>query len=47
MKLVRRSESQAVLTGLNEGDAVAMSNPTQQNSQAGKQQQGAMKALGQ
>ena len=47
VKLVRRSESQAVLTGLNEGDAVAMSNPTQQNNQAGKQQQGAMKALGQ
>jgi HlyD family secretion protein len=47
VKLVRRSESQAVLTGLNEGDAVAMSNPTQQNNQAGKQQQGALKALGQ
>jgi hypothetical protein len=47
VKLVRRSESQAVLTGLNEGDSVAMSNPTQQNNQAGKQQQGALKALGQ
>jgi hypothetical protein len=46
VKLVRRSESQAVLTGLNEGDAVAMSNPTQQNTPAAKQQ-GAMKALGQ
>jgi HlyD family secretion protein len=46
VKLVRRSESQAVLTGLNEGDSVAMSNPTQQNSQAAKQQ-GALKALGQ
>ena len=46
VKLVRRSESQAVLTGLNEGDAVAMSNPTQQNNQAAKQQS-ALKALGQ
>ncbi len=44
VKLVRRSESQAVLTGLNEGEAVAMSNPTQQNTPAAKQG-GAMKAL--
>ncbi len=44
VKLVRRSESQAVLTGLNEGEAVAMSNPTQQNNPAAKQQS-AMKAL--
>ena len=46
VKLVRRSESQAVLTGLNEGVSVAMSNPTQQNTPAAKQQ-GALKALGQ
>jgi HlyD family secretion protein len=44
VKLVRRSESQAVLTGLNEGDTVAMSNPAQQSNPAAKQQ-GAMKAL--
>ncbi len=29
--LVRRSESQAVVTGVNEGETVAMSNPDQQN----------------
>ncbi len=36
VKLVRRSESQAVLTGVNEGDSVAMSNPdaTEQPSAA-------------
>ena len=35
------------VTGLNEGDAVAMSNPTtQQNSAASQQPGGAMKALG-
>lgn len=44
VKLVRRSESQAVLTGLNEGDSVAMSNPAEQNNKNAKQQ-GAMKAL--
>ncbi len=44
VKLVRRSESQAVLTGVNEGDFVAMSNPTQQNTQSSKQES-AMKAL--
>ncbi|HEX3880576.1 MAG TPA: efflux RND transporter periplasmic adaptor subunit [Bryobacteraceae bacterium] len=44
VKLVRRSESQAVLTGLNEGDVVAMSNPAQQSNPAAKQQS-AMKAL--
>jgi hypothetical protein len=44
--LVRRSESQAVLKGINEGDEVAMSNPDQQNKPAGGGQQGgAMKAL--
>jgi HlyD family secretion protein len=44
--LVKRSESQVVLTGLEEGDEVAMSNPDQANKQAAPQQQnGAMKAL--
>ena len=44
--LVNRSESQAVITGLNEGDVVAMSNPTQQQSKPGSGgQNGAMKAL--
>jgi HlyD family secretion protein len=44
--LVKRSESQVVLTGLEEGDEVAMSNPDQSNKQAAPQQQnGAMKAL--
>ncbi len=42
--LVRRSESQAVLTGIPEGALVAMSNPDQQNKPAA-QKQGAMKAL--
>ena len=38
--LVRRSESQVVLTGINEGDVVAMSNPDQQNKTgAGNRQQ--------
>ena len=46
--LVRRSESQAVITGINEGVLVGMSNPDQLNkpSNAG-QQNGAMKALAQ
>jgi HlyD family secretion protein len=44
VKLVRRSESQAVITGVNEGDYVAMSNPTQQNT-TGTKQESAMKAL--
>jgi HlyD family secretion protein len=43
--LIRRSESQAVLKGINEGDVVAMSNPDQQNKTAGSGQQSAMKAL--
>jgi HlyD family secretion protein len=44
--LVRSSESQAVVTGINEGDLVAMSNPDQQNKPGGSQQAaGAMKAL--
>jgi hypothetical protein len=36
--LVKRSESQVVLTGLNEGDLVALSNPSEQNKPAQKQQ---------
>jgi cobalt-zinc-cadmium efflux system membrane fusion protein len=42
--LLNRSESQAVVKGLNEGDVVAMSNPDQQTKAAG-QQNGAMQAL--
>lgn len=42
--LVRSSESQAVITGINEGELVAMSNPEQQNKPA-DQSGGAMKAL--
>jgi HlyD family secretion protein len=42
--LVRGSESQAVLKGINEGDVVAMSNPDAQSKSA-TQQQGAMNAL--
>ena len=46
VNLVNRSESQAVISGLNEGDVVAMSNPTQQQSKPGSSgQNGAMKAL--
>ncbi|MBZ5617881.1 MAG: efflux RND transporter periplasmic adaptor subunit [Acidobacteriia bacterium] len=44
VSLVRRSESQTVITGLKEGDLVAMSNPDQQNKPAGGPQS-AMKAL--
>lgn len=43
--LVKRSESQVVLKGVNEGDQVAMSNPDQTNKPAEKGQSGAMKAL--
>lgn len=42
--LVKRSESQAVLTGIKEGDVVALSNPSEQGKPA-PQQQGAMKAI--
>ncbi len=42
--LLNRSESQAVIKGLNEGDVVAMSNPDQQTKPTG-QQNGAMQAL--
>ena len=43
--LVRRSESQAVVSGIKEGAIVAMSNPDQQLKTANPQQNGAMKAL--
>jgi HlyD family secretion protein len=45
--LVKRSESQVVLTGLSEGEEVAMSNPDQSNKPGGQKQQpnSAMKAL--
>uniref|UniRef100_Q01Z49 Multidrug resistance efflux pump-like protein n=1 Tax=Solibacter usitatus (strain Ellin6076) TaxID=234267 RepID=Q01Z49_SOLUE len=43
--LVRRSESQAVITGVKEGEIVAMSNPDQQLKTASPEQNGAMKAL--
>jgi HlyD family secretion protein len=42
--LVRRSESQAVITGISENDLVAMSNPEQQNKPAADKG-GALKAL--
>jgi multidrug efflux pump subunit AcrA (membrane-fusion protein) len=42
--LLRRSESQAVIKGVNEGDTVAMSNPDQQTKSA-TDQTGAMGAL--
>ena len=48
VKLVRRSETQVVLTGLREGQVVAMANPSQdsQSSQTNAQTKGsAMKAL--
>jgi HlyD family secretion protein len=45
VKLVQRSESQAVITGINEGDLIAMSNPDQLNKPAGQQDNSAMKAL--
>ncbi|MCU1235814.1 MAG: Multidrug resistance efflux pump-like protein [Candidatus Solibacter sp.] len=43
--LVRRSESQAVITGIKEGEIVAMSNPDQQLKTATPQKSGAMNAL--
>ena len=42
--LVKRSESQAILTGVKAGDVVALSNPSEQ-SKPTVQQQGAMKAI--
>ena len=43
--LANRSESQAVIKGLKEGDVVAMSNPEQRNKPASGPENGAMKAL--
>ncbi len=43
--LVRASESQAVVSGINEGDVIAMSNPDQQNKTQADQKSGAMKAI--
>jgi hypothetical protein len=44
--LVKRSESQVVLKGLNEGEVIAMSNPDQSTKAAGKSEgNSAMKAL--
>ncbi|SPE34466.1 Multidrug resistance efflux pump-like protein [Candidatus Sulfopaludibacter sp. SbA3] len=43
--LVRASESQSVVTGINEGELIAMSNPDQQNKAASDQKSGAMKAI--
>jgi multidrug efflux pump subunit AcrA (membrane-fusion protein) len=43
--LVKRSESQVVLTGVNEGDVVALSNPTEQSKPAASEKQSAMKAI--
>src|ERR1022692_849289 len=45
--LVRRSESQAVITGIREGETVAMSNPDQQLKSGATQSGSAMKALSQ
>ena len=45
VKLVQRSESQAVITGIAEGSLIAMSNPDQLNKPAGQQDNSAMKAL--
>jgi multidrug resistance efflux pump len=46
VKLTRRSESQAIITGINEGELVALTTPDQQMKSAGSvQQSGAMKAL--
>jgi len=42
--LVKRSESQVVLTGVKQGDLVALSNPSEQNKPA-REQQSAMKAI--
>jgi hypothetical protein len=43
--LVRRSESQAVLSGIHEGDLVALSSPEQAGKKAGPSSSGVMKAL--
>jgi hypothetical protein len=43
--LVKRSESQAVITGVKENTLVSMSHPDQLNKPAAGQQNSAMKAL--
>jgi multidrug efflux pump subunit AcrA (membrane-fusion protein) len=43
--LVKRSESQAVITGVKDGDVVALSNPDQSKPAGDQSQGGAMKAL--
>jgi hypothetical protein len=43
--LVKRSESQAVVTSIKEGETVAMSNPDQQLKTGAAPSSGAMKAL--
>jgi len=45
VKLVKRSESQAVVTGIAEGEQVALSNPDQTKSAKGGDTGGVMKAL--
>jgi hypothetical protein len=45
VKLVRRSESQAVITGLAEGEQVALSNPDQNKANKAGDSGGVMKAL--
>ena len=43
--LVRRTESQVVLTGLKEGDEVALASPSEQTQPGAAAQEGAMKAI--
>jgi HlyD family secretion protein len=43
--LVKRTESQVVLTGVSEGDTVALTNPSEQNKPAAAQPQSATKAV--
>jgi HlyD family secretion protein len=45
VKLIRRSESQAVITGIAEGEQVAMSNPNQHKATKSGDSGGVMKAL--
>ncbi|MGO9896598.1 MAG: efflux RND transporter periplasmic adaptor subunit, partial [Bryobacteraceae bacterium] len=45
VKMVRRSESQVVLTGIQEGQLVALANPEQQDKSAQTKAGSAMKAL--
>lgn len=45
VQLIRRSESQAVITGIAEGEQVALSNPDQNKPAQGGQTGGVMKAL--